>query len=260
MRILHVTPYASDAWAYGGIPRVVGAFTRSLARQGYDVTIVTTDACDVSVRLNGSGNTTDGVTQHVFPNLSNRLAYHQQLFLPRGLARYLRHHAGDFDVAHLHACRNFPGAIAARYLRRAGVPYVLAPNGTAPIIERRRVAKRGFDAMVGRRVLFGADRVLAVAEAERQQLLGLGVSPERIALVSNPIDLEEFATPVVKGRFRQRVNLANERLVMFLGKQTPRKRVDVLARAFAALRCPRHASGHRRERDRHRRDASLAHQ
>ena len=74
--------------------------------------------------------TGDAVEVRVFPNLSNRLAYHLQLFLPFGLNKYLSDQAGSFDVAHLHACRNIPGAIAAYHLHRAGVPYVLAPNGT----------------------------------------------------------------------------------------------------------------------------------
>ena len=62
---------------------------------------------------------------------------------------YLSEHVGRFDVAHLHACRNIPGAIAAYHLRRAGVPYLLAPNGTAPRIERRVLAKRVFDVLMG---------------------------------------------------------------------------------------------------------------
>ena len=90
-----------------------------------------------------------GVTLRVFPNLSNRLAYHQQAFLPIGLRAFLREHARAFDVAHLHACRNLPGVIASRCLRKAGVPYVLAPNGTAPNIESRQFAKRIFDAAFG---------------------------------------------------------------------------------------------------------------
>jgi len=35
-----------------------------------------------------------------------------------GLGDYLKRSAGSFDVAHLHACRNLPGVIAARHLRR----------------------------------------------------------------------------------------------------------------------------------------------
>jgi hypothetical protein len=30
LRVLHVTPYSEAAWAYGGIPRVVGSSRRSL--------------------------------------------------------------------------------------------------------------------------------------------------------------------------------------------------------------------------------------
>jgi glycosyltransferase involved in cell wall biosynthesis len=177
--------------------------------------------------------TASGVVVRVFPNVSNRLAY-QQIFVPLGLGEYLKRSAGAFDVAHLHACRNLPGVIAARHLRRAGVPYVLAPNGTALRIEHRQLAKRVFDIALGRRVLGEAARVLAVSDAERAQLRSIGIAPDAIRLVANPIDLTEFHTPVSRGRFRHAIGGSGP-LVLFLGRITTRKRLDVLVRAFARL-------------------------
>jgi len=236
VRILHVTPYSADAWAYGGIPRLAHSLTRGLARRGHHVTVCTTDACDDTTRVPSGDRQVDGVEWRVFPNLSNRLAYHLQLFLPHGLGDYLRRHAGTFDVAHLHACRNLPGALAAHHLRRTGVPYVLAPNGTAPRIERRLLAKQAFDVLAGRRILAGAARVLAVSDAERRQLATLGVAGRAIRVIPNPVDLDEFTSPVTPGAFRRRFALPSGPLVLFLGKLTPRKRLDVLARGFARLR------------------------
>ena len=236
VRILHVTPYSADAWAYGGIPRLAHSLTRGLARRGHQVTVCTTDACDESTRVPSGERQVDGVEWRVFPNLSNRLAYHLQLFLPLGLGNYLKRHAGTFDVAHLHACRNVPGALAAHHLRRTGVPYVLAPNGTAPRIERRRLAKHAFDVVAGRRILAGAARVLAVSEAERRQLSELGVARGAIRVIPNPVDLDELASPVTPGNFRRRFALPCGPLVLFLGKLTPRKRLDVLTLGFARVR------------------------
>jgi glycosyltransferase involved in cell wall biosynthesis len=240
LRILHVTPYAPDAWAYGGIPRLVGALARGLARRGHDITVCTTDACDRSSRLTGprSYTSAEGVHWRVFRNVSNALAYHLQLFLPLDLDQYLSKHVQRFDVAHLHACRNIPGAIAARHLRKRHVPYLLAPNGTAPLIERRRLAKHLFDFVAGHRVLAGAARVLAVSQEEQRQLQALGVPPAAVRVVPNPLDLDEFRSPVPRGRFRARLGIGAGPLVLFLGKLTPRKRVDLLIRAFAQLRRP----------------------
>ncbi|HUF46496.1 MAG TPA: glycosyltransferase [Vicinamibacterales bacterium] len=249
LRLLHVTPYSADAWAYGGIPRVVGSLTRALASRGHDVTVVTTDVESAATRrpgpagwrarLGGWPPSLDaaGVTSRIFPNVSNRLAYHAQVYTPLGLDRWLAAHAGDFDVAHLHAHRNLPEVLAARRLTRAGVPYVLAPHGTAPAIERRLLAKHVFDRVAGRRVLDGAARLLAVSPAEVRQLRAIGVSAGAITLVPNPVDLEEH-TPAERGRFRHRSRLGSGPVVMFLGKLTPRKRVEQLVAAVARLGRP----------------------
>jgi len=234
LRVLHVTPYFEGAWAYGGIPRLATAQARALARRGHHVTVCTTDAGDATARWPGPVEPA-AIDVRVFPNRSNWAAYHYQFFTPAGLGRYLARHAGGFDVAHLHACHHLPGAIAARHLVRARVPYVLQPNGTAPRLERRRLAKRLFDATAGRRVLPSAARVIAVSEAERRQLAGLGVAESRISLVPNPIDLDEFAAPPPRGTFRSAHGLGDAPVVLYLGKLTPRKRLDVLVEAFAGL-------------------------
>ena len=248
MRLLHITPYYEDAWAYGGIPRVVSALAKGLARRGHEVTVCTTDASDRASRLATPAasarrpwppfKTPAGVEVRVFPNFSNKLAYDLQFFVPLGLGEFLRGHAGSFDVAHLHGCHNLPVSIAARRLARAAVPYLLSPHGTAPLIERRRIAKRIFDLTLGRGLMEGAARVLAVSEAERRQLVALGVSPAIIRVLGNPLDLSEFDDAPERGQFRARAGLGAEPLVLFLGKLTPRKRVDVLLRAFAQLARP----------------------
>src|SRR5262249_36236481 len=126
-RILHVAPYAGDAWAYGGIPRIVSTLAHEQARRGHVVTILATDAGTENSRARphaggrgfSPGNciaTPDqpglkarppaSPTIHLFPNPSNRLAYSWQAFWPIGMSRFLDEHASEFDIAHLHACRN----------------------------------------------------------------------------------------------------------------------------------------------------------
>lgn len=250
VRILHITPYYADAWAYGGIPRLASAMARGLARRTHQVTVCTTDVCDGGSRLRrhdgADGRFTpwpaiqasDGVTVQIFPNLSNLLAYQLQLFVPLGLGRYLRTHARRFDIAHVHACHHLLGAAVARYLSAANVPYVLAPNGTAPRIERRLLPKYFFEMTLGRNIIPRAARLLAVTDAERRQLIALGVEPARIRIVPNPLDLSEFDDPIERGRFRRQFEWGAEAIVLFLGKLTPRKRVDMLVHAFATLQRP----------------------
>jgi glycosyltransferase involved in cell wall biosynthesis len=186
----------------------------------------------------------DGVELRVFPNLSNRLAWRLQFFSPIGLRAWLRQHASDFDLAHIHGHHHLPGVIAASELSRAGIPYLVAPNGTAPRIERRRLAKALFDHSVGRHVLRGARWVIAVSDAERAQLEALGIEPARIRGVPNPVDLDEFEGLPPPG---PRAGEATR--VLYLGQLTP---AQAGGRA-RARRGPTAGAGVARDRGRGRR-------
>ncbi len=77
--------------------------------------------------------------------------------------------------------------------------------------------------------------MLAVSQAERAQLLAMGVEPRRIRVVPNPLDLDEWAPPPARGGFRRQHDLGEAPLVVFLGKITPRKRLDVVIAAMARV-------------------------
>jgi len=53
--------------------------------------------------------------------------------------------------------------------------------------------------------------------------------------VPNPVELADFIA-IPRDRFRAAHRLTGRRVVLFLGKLTPRKRLDVVIEAFAALR------------------------
>lgn len=231
LRILHIAPYGPEAWAYGGIPRVVGAMVHGLRARGHHVTLCTTDALDARTRLSRPV----APDRRVFRNLSNRAAYHLQAFAPVGLRSFLDTNSAAFDLAHIHACHHVLGIMASRALARAGVPYVLSPNGTAPVFERRLVAKRVLQHLGGAEVMARASRVVAVSAAEARQLRVLGIAPAAVAHVPNPVDLREFDGRPDGSRFRRAHGLDGRPLVLFLGKITPRKGVRTLVEAFAQL-------------------------
>lgn len=200
------------------------------------MTVWTTDARDAERRLDGANwNGVPGCEVQTFRNGSNRLAYHLQFFTPRGLRPVAARDAGRYDIAHVHGHRHLLEVIGTRAFRRAGVPYVSAPNGTAPRIERRHLMKRVWDALWGDADLAHAAAVLAVSEAERRQLHDIGVPPQRVRLVPNPVDLDEFADSPDRDRFRRRWSPGGEPIVLFLGKLTPRKGVERLVEVMPRL-------------------------
>lgn len=235
MRVLHVTPSFAPAWAYGGIPRCAFELCRALVRRGDEVTVWTTDVLDEMQRVAEPEAVLSGIKVHYFPNLSNALAYQRQLYLPRGLWSHARQHFREFDVIHVHSHRHAMQVMIWALAGASGPPYVFTGNGTVPRIERYLMAKRFVDAFGARAFLEDAAACIAVADAEIPDYIAGGVDPGRIAVIPNGFTLEDFNRLPPPGHFRRAHGLDGAPLVVFVGKITPRKGLDVLLQALARL-------------------------
>ncbi len=235
MRILHVTPSFYPAWAYGGIPRCVYELCRALMRLGDEVAVWTTDAFDAKRRIEEREAFVEGIHVRRFRNLSNRLAYHRQLYLPPGILLAPWRDLVYFDLVHIHSHRHLLEALVGAAAARRRIPYVFTGNGTVPPIERYVLIKRTLDLIGARSILEHAAACIAVSEAEIPHYRAAGVDAARIRVIPNGIRLEEYATLPARGSFRRMLGLGDAPLVVFVGKITPRKGVDVLLRAMARL-------------------------
>ncbi len=241
MHVLQVTPYFPPTWAYGGIPRIVDGLSRALVAQGVAVTVLTTDAFDGARRAGTPAVWDhDGVRVLSVPNVSNRLAYRHQLFLPRGaraaLARLQATH--PVDLVHLHGHRHLLNNLGLAHARRHGpggraLPVVLTANGTLLRHERKVGVKLLWDLVVSGRVPGAADRCVAVSAADVAAHRQAGIPPERIVRIPNGLDLAEFSPLPPRGSARAAHGLGDGPLVVYLGQVSPRKGVDQLVAAFA---------------------------
>ncbi len=235
MRILHVTPSFYPAWAYGGIPRCAYEVCRSLAAGGDEVTVWTTDAFDAGRRCGPAEETVDGIFIRRFRNLHNGLAYHRQLYLPLGILKAPWRDLRAFDVVHVHSHRHLLEALVGAAAVRRGIPYVFTGNGTVPPIERYVLLKRLLDLLGADELLEQAAACVAVSQAEVPHYVSVGVAAQRVHVIPNGVRLDEFRDLPPRGSFRRAFGLGDGPLIVFVGKITPRKGVDVLLRALARL-------------------------
>ncbi|MCK5236970.1 MAG: glycosyltransferase, partial [Deltaproteobacteria bacterium] len=171
-----------------------------------------------------------------FKNLSNSLAYNQQIYLPRGLKEELRRIIKNFDLVHLHGHRNFLNNIVRIEALKNNIPYILSGHGTVVRIERKVFINSIFDKFFGNSVLRDASGFVAVSESELKQFEEMGVSPDEVRVIYNGIELDDYRDLPPKGEFKKNFGLEGKKVILYLGKFTPRKGMDFLTRAFARLK------------------------
>jgi glycosyltransferase involved in cell wall biosynthesis len=243
MRIIFVTPYFYPAWQYGGTPRAAYELARALARRGHSVTVLTTDSAGAArLETNNaspSPQSIDGINVYYYPNLSNRLAYDQRIFLPVRFFKDLRRHLDNCDVVHIHEFRSLLTVAVARMARRLGLPYIVSPHGALKHLGKEQI-KVVFDRLWGNRILKDAAAITVVSEIERNEALNLGIA-RRIELLPNPIVVEEYATMPSRGGFRAKYRISDP-IILFLGRLHWVKGADLLVQAVATLN--RHRNVH----------------
>jgi D-inositol-3-phosphate glycosyltransferase len=145
------------------------------------------------------------------------------------------HRHGPYDVVHSHYWLS--GWVGERAKEIWDAPLVASfhtlgkvKNFTLALDDRPEPATR----LDGEeRVIKGADRILAPTPVEAAHLVGLyGADPDRIRIVPPGVDRSVFS-PRPKREAKARLHLANERLLLFVGRLQPLKGPDIAIRSLA---------------------------
>ena len=252
MRVLQIIP--SIALVYGGPSQMVLELSRSLAQQGVEVTILTTNA-------NGDAGqppldvpldrpvTKKGYKIRYFP-----CAPFRRYKFSLGLVRWLNQHAEEYDLAHLHALFSPVISAAATVAKVRNLPYILRPLGTLDPadLRKKKQLKQVYAAVWERGNIAGAAALHFTSTQEakiserfglktRDLVIPLGVYPdsldsrERSPGVS-PANESAGDRTLAPETARERLGIPSDRpLVLFLSRIEPKKGLSLLFPALEQL-------------------------
>jgi glycosyltransferase involved in cell wall biosynthesis len=177
-----------------------------------------------------------GIDVRRFRYVGDWLAWRKKIYVSPGLLFFLRKSVADYDLVHLHDLLSIHAIAASRYCRKARVPYVISPHGSVPWFRNSGTLGELVWRVWGSRILGGACEVTALTLRDAKEIEAAGVSPRRIKLVPNFIDLSEYSKRPERGDFRRKIGLDDRaRLVLYLGRIHWIKGIDLLIDAFNDL-------------------------
>jgi glycosyltransferase involved in cell wall biosynthesis len=145
-----------------------------------------------------------------------------------GLVWSLLRHAGDVDLVHINNLHYAHAAAAYAVARRRGLPVVLTPHVH---VEQRATYDVGYMWTMLRH----SDHVLADTDAEREFLIESGLDPWRVTTAGVGLRPEELRI-LDRDTCRRDLGLpAGAFVVLFLGRKTEYKGLDVVLEAFGRL-------------------------
>ncbi|HEY9888229.1 MAG TPA: hormogonium polysaccharide biosynthesis glycosyltransferase HpsP [Candidatus Obscuribacterales bacterium] len=233
LKVLQVVP--SIALVYGGPSQMVRGFSQALAAAGAIVHIVTTDAngdvdeAPLDVPL-GVPVPEENYTVYYF-----RCAPLRRYKFSVGLLRWLWEHAPEYDIAHIHALFSPVSSLAATVLRRRGVPYIMRPLGTLDPadLQKKKAFKQLYAAVLERPNLAGAAAIHFTSQQEAQVSERFGTATPGLVL---PLGVSPLPPPTAAIDVYDRFHLPRDRpLLLFMSRLDPKKGIDLLLPALAAL-------------------------
>ncbi|MCY7349997.1 MAG: glycosyltransferase [Cytophagaceae bacterium] len=225
MRILHICGYT---WNIGGPPKVIFDHAEYQLRQGNEVTILTPISTGEELYPVPQGATIVTCRRHP-------LARFYAEFSPE-LYRWLRRHGNDFDLIHVHGIWHFAGiAPFLLYLKPAKA---ITLHGLLDpwAWQQGRWKKQFFSWLIQRRIVRQADLIHLISRDERTDLHRyLGYDHPRAIYVPNGMNTAKYQHLPKRGQFRQKHQLGERKMVLFLSRINAKKGLDLLLPAFKNL-------------------------
>ena len=247
MRILHVI-HSIDPRS-GGPSHAIRAMVREQAVAGHDVTLLTTTTQSGEpweergdyVRRMSSELGFEDIELSIQPAFGRRRPWSRFAYSPAGrrfLRRRLAHDSDSRpDVVHIHGLFSDLTSAAARAARQNAVPYILRPAGCldSVCVERgARILKRMFISLIANTDLQSACYLQATSKPEAEQLARF-TQEDNVATVPHGVRTRYGSTNPVS-LWSAFPALKNRRVILFMARLHPIKRLDLVLNAFATAR------------------------
>jgi glycosyltransferase involved in cell wall biosynthesis len=233
MKIAHFLsnfPLIKDSPAYG---KSLAAYNvcKGLVNRGHQVTVFTnTDPKSDSLYQ------FDGINIY---NFSSRMGYKSERFSIGILFEPL---TMDFDIIHIHSGISVPTYAGYRYARKKGKPLIITWHGDSirnPDIDRYTGIIPGIASYsykyFGERFLDHSTKIISVSEAYIASSKFLGAYQQKIRVIPNGIQLNDYSINHTKEEYKIKLGLKDEIVILFMGSLDPIKGLDILFEAIPTI-------------------------
>jgi glycosyltransferase involved in cell wall biosynthesis len=234
MHILQLISTFYPALAFGGPTKSAFELSKALANRGHKIEVFTTNAYNQNTNFKSipSVQTTYGFQVNYFNNTFR----YGNLFVSHSMIKALRKKTGEFDLVHTHYGRQIHDFTLGYYASLYNVPLILQARGDIPRIMTRQRSKLLYDTFFGSKLLKKASKVIALSQTEVEQYESVGVKKEKIVVIPNGINLNEYNNLPQRGIFRNRFSIPeDQKIILFLGRLHPIKGIDILLKAFSRI-------------------------
>lgn len=232
MRILQIVP--SISLIYGGPSQMVLGLAPALARAGVEVTILTTDSNGdfgqkpLDVPLN------QPIKQDGYEIIYFRCSPFRRYKFSLDLLNWLKSHAHEYDLAHIHALFSPVSSFAAKICRQKKLPYILRPLGTLDPadLQKKKQLKKLYAGILERPNIAGAAAIHFTSEQEAKISERFGVATRDLVLPLGVVPRCLEGENVI----RQQYGMADDiPLILFMSRIDPKKGLDLLIPALEKL-------------------------
>ncbi|MGF1482515.1 MAG: hormogonium polysaccharide biosynthesis glycosyltransferase HpsP [Cyanophyceae cyanobacterium] len=232
MRILQIVP--SVSLVYGGPSQMVLGLSEALATLGADVTLITTDSNGDAGQPPLDVPLEKPIQQNGYRTIYFRCSPFRRYKFSWGLLRWLRSHAEEYDIAHIHALFSPVSTAAATVARSQQLPYLLRPLGTLDPadLQKKRRLKQLYGVFLEKPNLAGAAGIHFTSVQEAKISERFGTHTRDVVI---PLGVQ-LSPPLPQGQARAHLGIAVARpLVLFMSRIDPKKGLDLLIPALEQL-------------------------
>ena len=237
MRIALVSPASLPATQFGGILFLSVDIARELSKKGHQISIYTTDLDFANNANTFSKNLPriEKINQFYIKRSHVWIAFKLFFFNP---SMFFQMRKDNFDIIHSIGVRSFQSFIAALIARQKNIPFVISDQGgltTHPdIIMGKFINKLIYrlQSPIIKFIINQATKIIVANEYEKNIFLEF-TREDKISIVKNGINLEDFNKPIVD--FRKKYSISEE-YILFVGRFHTVKGVDVLIKAVNEIR------------------------